>query len=306
MSLVLPLAEWPETDKAMWEALFLEGNPLDDQGPLAHYRSTSRHTLEMRYGRWLKWLADHEFETLDLAPARRASVERLRRWLSALSHTMPISQWAFLDGVLRILRAAEPDFPREDQHRLVGALKSAAGRHRSRRKEGRILSSAVLLEAGRCLAMEVAPQNSSLIFGTTDLRDGAMIAFLALMPIRLRALANLRLNESIFISSDSITVALPAELTKTGVPWEAEVAEQVVPILRKYLNEGRPLLQARSPGNDPHFWLGRHGRRLSMGAFRPQLVKQTERMTGVCVSVRIFFETPRPRHLPGHHLQHQV
>ncbi|MBY6117434.1 hypothetical protein KUW09_24815 [Mameliella alba] len=288
MSLVLPVLQWPEMDRAMWTALFQEGSPLDEQGPLAHYRATSRATLMSRYRRWLKWLADHEPWTLSLEPAERASVERLRRWLKDLDHTAPITRWSFVEGVMRVLCSAEPDRSWEDQHRLVKALKSAADRHRSRRKEGRVLSSAVLLETGRRLAMEVGANNRRWLDGATGIRDGAMISLLALMPIRLRALSSLRLDESVFITSDRITIALPADLTKSGVPWEADVPEQVLPILRKYVDEARPLLQSRTEERDPHLWLARHGRGLKIGSFLPQIVKHTERMTGVRVSPHLF------------------
>jgi len=77
MSLVLPRTEWPHADRAMWDALCKDAGPLDEPGGLAHLRQTSRDTLEVRYGRWLKWLDTTDPNTLLLPPAERPTLSRL-------------------------------------------------------------------------------------------------------------------------------------------------------------------------------------------------------------------------------------
>ena len=77
MSLVLPVSEWPAQDRAMWDALRMQGGPLDEHGALAHLRGTSLKTLAARYGRWLRWIATSAPEAVGMAPAQRATVTRL-------------------------------------------------------------------------------------------------------------------------------------------------------------------------------------------------------------------------------------
>jgi hypothetical protein len=93
MNLVLPFEQRPSADHAQWDALFQQGGPLDDRGPFAHYRGTSRHTLVVRYGRWIKWLEDKDPQALSLQFSallhltRRpisAEIQRSAQWLRGL------------------------------------------------------------------------------------------------------------------------------------------------------------------------------------------------------------------------------
>lgn len=217
MSLVLSITDWPAADQAMWHSVFAEGDLLDERVALAHVRDTTRLSLQPRYGRWLNWLAARHPADLTLSPAERVTTTRLRGWLDNLSHSAPMTQLAYIDGVMRIVSAAAPEGDWSAHNALRSRLKSLAGRGRQTRKKGRILSSAVLLDAGLTLALHTHDTASSL-FRATQIRDGAIIALLALMPIRRRALANLRIGESVFCVEGTMTIALPADLTKSGAP----------------------------------------------------------------------------------------
>ena len=66
-----------------------------------------------------------------------------------------------------------------------------------------------------------------------------------------------------FVTDDRITIALSGDLTKTRVPWEADVPPQSAPFLRAYLAEARPVLADRGAGDDPSLWLDRSGKGMS-------------------------------------------
>lgn len=288
MSLVLPFADWPASDRAMWQALFAAGDLLDESGPLAHVRDTTRVSLEPRYGRWLRWLIMSHPADLALPPTERVTIMRLRDWLDDLAHTAPMTRLAFIDGVMRIVSAAAPERDWSAHSALRSRLKSLAGRGRQTRKQGRILSSAVLLDAGITLALRRADETRSPLFRASQIRDGAIIALLALMPIRRRALANLRIGESVFCAERSITIALPADLTKSGAPWEAVVPTPAMPALERYLGEARPLLLSRGLASDPHLWIDRKGKPLTYASIGPTIANATEKMTGVRVPPHFF------------------
>ncbi len=220
MSLVLAIDEWPSIDQEMWERLQKQGGPLDDRGALAHLRATTLETLVQRYGRWLCWLNDKEPKSLDLSPHVRVTRERLLAWQEDLAHTKPMTRLMFVDSVLRVVRAAAPDLDWSQQLRIKASLKVAAGRGDPGRKSGRILSSKVLFEAGLNFANAVPYCNTPKITDMENLRDGAMIAMLALMPMRRRAFADLCLGASFHLAPDKLTVSLSEEMTKTGQPWE--------------------------------------------------------------------------------------
>ena len=288
MSLILPYAEWPAADRALWESLFTEGNPLDDRGPLVHLRQTSRETLQLRYGRWLKWLANDRPEVLARPPLERASLEHLTDWLRALAHTAPMTQLMFVDGVLRIMSAAAPERDWSAQKALKARLKRAAGRGTPARKQGRILSSLALLDAAAMLLDEAQRRPEGGLTRATAQRDAAMIGLLTLLPVRRRSLAALRLGESVFVTEDRIIIALPGDMTKTGVSWEAEVPPQSGVVLRTYLAEGRPILAGRSQEDDPHLWLDRSGKGVRYDYIGALIVNATYRATGVRVPPHFF------------------
>lgn len=211
MSLVLPVSEWPPQDRAMWEAMLSQGGPLDQQGALAHLRATSIQTLANRYGRWLRWLAVFAPEALELAPEQRTSIARLQAWLSDLSHTTPMSQLMFIDGVIRILRAQAPDLDWCEQRRLLAGLKRRAGRGDRSRKLGRVPSSDVLHEAGLQRAGPEADCATTLLEKMKRERDGTMIALLALVPMRRRSFNSLTLCASVHVTEEEIIIALSVE-----------------------------------------------------------------------------------------------
>lgn len=288
MSLVLPKTQWPNADRSMWEAVFKKGDLLDGQGPMAHVRLTTQTSLEPRYGRWLEWLRVNEPQVLDMPPPQRATLDRLKAWLTALDHTAPITRLAYIEGVLRVLLAANPERDWSAHRKLRLRLKKQAGRGDQTRKKGRILSSKVLLDAGLNLALVAADETRSPIWRVIHIRDGAIIALLALLPIRRRALVGLRIGESIFFNDNTAALALPGSLTKSGVPWEVEIPAPVMPALNRYMLEARPTLLARGAQLHDSLWVGRKGTPLSYSAIAPAVKNGTERMLGTRISPHLF------------------
>jgi integrase/recombinase XerD len=288
MSLVAPMAAWPSADREMWHALTRAGGPLDEAGALAHLRPASQDTLRTRYGRWIAWLRDADGAALALPPSKRASMTRLMAWLEALAHTTPMSRLMFVTGTLRVLRAAAPEADWTAQRRLEAVLRSAAGRGTPERKRGRVLASAVLLDAGLRYAGPEAEAATTALEAAKRRRDGAMIAMLALLPMRRRAFVNLELGRSIHLCEDGIVVALPEELTKTGVPWEAPLAEPAAALLRRYVGEVRPWLMARGGTQHDYLWVNDRGQRYDTNCFGARLGDLTRRLTGVRVPPHLF------------------
>lgn len=259
MSLVLPVAEWPTADRTMWSKLQVQAGPLDNPGELAHLRATSLETLSNRYGRWLQWMSTMEPDALLLPPPQRAAVLRLEKWLSDLAHTAPMTRLMFIDGVVRILSAADPGGDWGMHRRLLAALKRDAGRGRPERKRGRILSSKVLLDIGLYHAGPHADAATTPLQTLIRRRDGTMVALLALMPMRRRAFCELAVGRSVQVMADGIIITLSEEMTKTGASWEAAVPPQVEPILRSYIEEVRPQFLRRGDQRHDILWVGKRG-----------------------------------------------
>jgi len=272
----------------MWDALRKYAGPLDEPGGLAHLRQTTCDSLEARYVRWLKWIAIDDPAALSLQPSQRATVPRLQAWLVALSHTRPMSRLMYVDGVLRILREAAPEQDWSIQLRLLAHIKRTAGRGDPSRKNGRILSSTVLLEAGLRLATVTADDATTSLARMKHQRDGTMIALLAVMPMRRRSFCELALDQSIHVNATEIMISLSSNMTKTGVPWEAIVPQQVERVLRHYIDNVRPALLARGGQRHDILWVGKKGEILGMNYIGSLIGSLTLKLIGKRVPPHLF------------------
>lgn len=284
----LAFKDWPEADRALWHALTTPAGPLDDGGALAHVRASTHRTLTDGYARWLGWLGREDPAALELAPLARATLVRLRRWTEARPELAPMSRQFDLARVLRVLGAAAPDADWSAQRRLSAALRREATSTMGARKAGRILSSAVLLEAGLRLAGPMADAAPDARQVARSRRDGAMVAFLALMPIRARAFVHLTLGRSVRVKPGGIRIVLDPALTKTGLPWEAPVPPPVEPLLRRYILEVRPVLLGQGRDDDGRLWIGDRGRPYDGIYFGRRIRELTEALIGVKVSPHFF------------------
>lgn len=282
------LNDWPDSDKAMWESLTRSGNPLDEEGRFAHLRQTSRTTLCRHYGRWLAWLTDAEPEVLREAPTSRCTIERLMQWRETMTEMRPMSRFSLIGDTLRMMMAADParDWGRHLQ--LKRHLKRQAGNGDQTRKSGRVLSSAVLFEAGRKHATLDVDAATTELEAMKRQRNGTMVAMLALMPMRRRAFGQLEIGTSVIVGPDWIIVALPGDMTKNGLPWEAEVPKAVEPLLRRYINEVRPWFMARGHEHHSRLWVKLRGTQFELNHFGNQISAITTHLTGVRVPPHFF------------------
>jgi len=284
----LPLREWPAADQVLWSSLTTPGDLLGNAGGLAHYRATSLAGLVKFYGRWLEWLFTSDPAALEVPPAERATPERLRGWIAALGHVAAPTRSTLVYGVLTVLKAAEPAGDWRQQSRQVKSLQRAARTAVSHRKAGRILASPVLLQAGRNRAERDAPAASTSLKAQLMWRDGTMIAFLAVPPIRLRAFSELQLGTSMVVGPSAITIALTPDMTKNRRPWETPVPEALEPLLRHYITEVRSRLLAQSQAQHPFLWVGRLGKPMTYKTICNKTPTVTGRLLGVKVSPHLF------------------
>lgn len=286
--LSLPQAAWPAADRAMWTGLIADGDPFGDAGALAHLRATSRDGLVKCYGRWLEWLVRHHPEALGEAPERRATPDRVIAWSDSLAPLAPPTRLTLVNGALQILRVAAPEADWRLQRLLLRSLTREVRRFRSSRKTGRVLSSAVLLDAALDLAGPKAAAANTALNAALMRRDGTMIAFLALLPIRLRSLSELALGASVLVTPTRIALVLSGDMTKNRLPWETEVPAALEPLLRSYIDEVRPWLMARSGKRHDALWVGRTGDPFAAKAIAGQIPIVTERVLGVPISPHLF------------------
>ena len=117
-------------------------------------------------------------------------------------------------------------------------------------------------------------------------RDGLIIALLALIPLRRRALAALRFGKHLVRYGDLWALDIPAKDVKTKRPLEYPISSELSGYIDLYLNEIRPLI----PGAKAHdyLWPSSRGRPMSDGVIYGAVGRRTRKALGVPVNLQRF------------------
>lgn len=287
-SRILPLEEWPATDQEMWQRAIQQGGLFDDVGALSHLAEPTRGMIQSGYGKWLAWLSETQPEALALPPAERLQFERFVAFTEANAHLSPKSQHLYAANTLRLLYHCHPGKEWGPFWNVVKHLERQADEHVSPRKDGRILAGNFVLAKALELAGPIAEAANSPRQKALLQRNGTIIAFLALIPLRRRALTSLRLGESVVFDGDDIRIVTKPELNKTKTYWETLVPPSIAPALRHYIHETRHQLMARSGLDHDYLWVTKDGASISGTAMGTLIRNQTRDLFGVPISPHLF------------------
>jgi integrase len=111
------------------------------------------------------------------------------------------------------------------------------------RNAGRLVSPVVLLNLGRKLMDDWQVRRAhDPRLNAMDYRDGLMIAFLALCPVRLENLAKMHVGEHLRFEGELVRVAFAAHEMKGGRSLEFDWPHELRPALDFYLSRVHPML----------------------------------------------------------------
>lgn len=123
-------------------------------------------------------------------------------------------------------------------------------------------------------------------------RDGLVIAFLALVPVRRRNLADLILGENLIAIDGGWLVAYDETETKTHEPHEALLPGLLNEPLQTYLSVHRPFLLAREGRwtSDPKnaVWISKDGSAMTQMALYDRVRARTKAEFGKAMSIHAF------------------
>jgi integrase len=123
-------------------------------------------------------------------------------------------------------------------------------------------------------------------------RDGLMIALLALVPLRRRNFAGLRLNWNVIEINGTWLISLNASETKTHAPLEILWPSELLAPLDTYLNVHRPRLSAtngrwtKPVGNA--LWVSTDGSPMTEMAIYDRIRTHTQRAFGTPINPHLF------------------
>jgi integrase len=287
----LKLQAWPEEDRRLWQAACEPSDLLDPRpsGTRANHAIMSNRKAEKGYGRWLTFLQVAHPGSLADAPALRITPERVRRYVDSLiglgnSTASIIARLRELGEVARIVG---PD----KSWSFINALESRIrARHKPARDKSNLRLSDELFGLGLSL-IEKATACRGLAAALLH-RDGLMIALLALVPLRRRNFASLRLNRNVTAINDVWLIILDESETKTHGSLEILGPDELVAPLGTYLNVQRPLLSSikRRSGKPvgEALWVSTHGSPMSEMAIYLRIRWHTQRAFGQAINPHLF------------------
>jgi integrase len=282
----LPVSEWPDGDRGAWEEACRPGSRLKPGGAASHLAPVSRDDFARRYGAFLGFLQ----RTDRLEPHRDAATQVTLPAVEAYIADLKarVRSVMVYNCIHQLRRAAQLLAPMLDFSWIADIEKDLALEMEPRSKFDRLVLTGQLVEAGLTLLAEAQE------FATTDLarargvRNGLMIAVLALCPIRLKNFAALEIGCTFKEIHGRWWIALPGITTKSGRPDERRVPAWLNRYIDLYLGQARPVLLGSRPPTNALWISSATGRPMTTKNIGILISKITFETLGVDVSPHLF------------------
>lgn len=255
MALGLSETDWSPADRACWEDVLLPKFAVDGLRPLSvvNYLKT--------YKRWLGYLKslglrDYDSPLSSVAPdIGRSFLDNLRGRASA--------QTAFTEArqLKRLIKTAAPG---ATMHWLNAAIDCFARELKGPPRlavppsSDRIFREGCrMINLGRRLFHVDDGSGRTAVRGRNLVRDGLMLALLAVRPLRLSNFAELRLGENLIFCRSRAWIRIAGNGTKTGAALEVPFPRRLLSGLQYYL--GGPRLAFPNARVLPSLWISDRG-----------------------------------------------
>jgi integrase/recombinase XerD len=282
----LPYAEWPEEDRRLWYAAFKKGAGLfDDCGRGASLSERSQQQLQYAYGKFLKFVAVKHPDRLGCSPAARVGgdmVEQFVKFQPATCGDVTISIYLY-----HLWLALKYIYPASDWSWLVTISERIAARGKEKQKKYHLVTSETLYALGIALMDDALSSGKPVTTSSvkTAYRDGLIIAFLALIPLRRRTLGLLQIGRHLVRSGAGWAVDIPANDTKSKRPFEFPLSQDLSARIDFYLKEIRPPISGVAGNN--RLWVSRCGPMRDSMIYKT-VRRRTKKMLGFPVNLHRF------------------
>ena len=243
----LPVSEWPDADRHAWEEACRPGSRLKPGGVASHLAQVSRDSFARRYGAFLAFLDRNGRLHQRSAPAQ-VTPTNVAAYIDEL--TARVRSVTTYNCIYHLRRAAELLAPTVDFSWLAEIEKDLALVMEPRSKSDRLVLSERLVEAGLTLVIEAQQLADNDFARARGIRNGLMIALLAVCPNRLKNFSTLEIGHTFKQVHGSWWIAVPAALTKSRRrPDERRVPEWLNNTIDLYLKSRPVLLRSGSATN---------------------------------------------------------
>jgi integrase len=282
----LKVYEWSSVDQVAWKEAIRPTARLQRGGAAAHLTQVSQNDITNRYGLYLDFLQRNELFDPTSGAAQLVVPAEVHHFVVELERRVsPVTIW---NSVYKLRRAAECLAPDAHFGWLLETEKKFALVAEPKDKTDRLVLADRLLEAGLTLIQEVERFASTPKRRAQGVRNGLMIALLALHPLRIKNFATLTIGQTIQKIGDHWWLIIDVKKTKTRHRDERRVPEFMTEIIDRYVEEYRPIL-LRENTQHSAFWVSSTtGRQFTTKNMGTLISKITEQTLGVDVSPHLF------------------
>jgi integrase len=282
----LAIAEWPAADRLGWAEACQPAQRLKRGGAASHLAAASQDDIANRYGLFLDFLCRNG--RLDLSKSAIALVtpDNVNGYITELqARVRSVTVW---NSIYKLRRAAELIAPGTDFGWLNEIEKDLALVMIPRSKADRLVLTERLVEAGLTLIREAEMFGKTPLARAVGVRNGLLIALLALHPIRIKNFAALTIEETFLNIDGRWWLHIPSENTKSHRVDERQVPEFITEAVNNYVRTHRAIL-CRGDAKQSALWISSTtGRQLTTKNLGTLISRLTLETLGVDVSPHLF------------------
>jgi len=286
----MKIEDWPEVDRHIFENACRPSNPFDENsGKFSGFRSRSKVKIKNGYGRFLTQLQFNDPVALKEPPERRITPERIKSYMKRLQEigNGTQTQLCRLQELGEMAKVLDPTADWSFINRLASRIRA---KNVPVRAKSNLRPSDDLLELGFELIAHARLINGCK--AAVMFRDGLIIAFLALVPLRRHNLAGFKMGHNLIDLSQTLLVVFDGSETKTHAPLEVEWPECLIGPLEEYLSTYRPFLQSKhgrwhKPADD-FLWLSQDGSPMTQMAIYDRIRERTKVKFGTAINPHLF------------------
>jgi integrase len=284
----LPIEFWPEADRRAWMSACQPSQRLKRGGAGSHLKPITLSDLERRYGYFLDFINRRGLLDPNKAAGGHVTPENVDTYLEEL--TARVGSVTVQGSICKLRRACELVDPTCDMSWLADIEKDLALVMRPRSKSDRWVLTEVLVEAGLTLITEAEnSRRMSKLAQARQVRNGLMVAMLAMHPVRLKNFAALEIGRSLVEIKDSWWIVLSASDTKEDRPDERRIDDLLLLALDRYLIKYRPLLAGADQSTVAALWISSNdGNPMTYDGVARVITETTRSTVGVAVSPHLF------------------
>jgi integrase len=282
----LPIGEWPASDRLRWAEACWPAQRLKRGGAASNLATVSQDDIANRYGLYLNYLnRNGRFDPAQNAMAL-VTPDDVNGFVAELqARVRSVTVW---NSVYKLRRAAQLIAPDADFGWLTEIEKDVALVMIPRSKIDRLVLTERLVEAGLILIREAEMFGKTALARAVGVRNGLIVALLALHPIRIKNFAALTIADTFINVDGRWWLHIPSEDTKSHRVDERQVPEFITDAVNSYVKTYRAVL-CRGDAENRALWLSSTtGRQLTTKNLGTLISKLTRETIGIDVSPHLF------------------